>query len=77
MNYKRLEYFAQKSNEDPRAEKIFAYLANNFRRQIKENNSQYTYPEIKNGKFDWQELIRWKRSWPKIEVGSFIRSLRP
>ncbi len=74
----RIQFWAYKSIEDKRAEPIFAWLAEYHRKMEKYKiEIDWTYPELKRGRYDFQELIKWKREFPKIKVGKVLKELRP
>jgi len=73
----RLQFWAEKSNEDSRAEPIFAWLAENYIKEMRCENSHWTEPELLNGKYRWQEIIKYKQQLRKPDFKKFIRSLIP
>jgi len=61
LRLKRLSKWAELSQQDKRAEKIFGYLLNEFRkRQI--INRTIVHPSLLNGKYKWQREIERERS---------------
>ena len=56
----RLLFWAEKSNQDTRAEPIFAWLCENYVREIRRENSHLTYPELKRGKI-YQQMPDYKQ----------------
>jgi len=46
----RIQFWAEKSLIDKKAEKIFAWLCENYIKEIRRENSHWTEPELLNGK---------------------------